>query len=89
MFLGLISLGDPSSLRETAGALFAFNIPLVAVSSIPRNLLDHDNTVDAQTGSQRPGSSLGSSSHLTDVLGKYDNLLTTVPDRAEQVRVII
>jgi hypothetical protein len=30
---GLISLGDPSPLRETAGALDAFNLPLVSVIS--------------------------------------------------------
>eukprot|EP00094_Tigriopus_californicus_P007632 TCALIF_07349-PA protein Name:"Similar to Gprc5c G-protein coupled receptor family C group 5 member C (Mus musculus)" AED:0.11 eAED:0.12 QI:0/0.75/0.2/0.8/0.75/0.8/5/0/619 len=80
----LISLGDPTSLRETAGALFAFNVPLVAVSSVPGTPLNHDNPVDGQSGAQRPGSN-----HLTDVLGKYDNLLTTVPDRAEQVRAMI
>ena len=68
---GMVLLGSPSSLRETSGALYAFNVPVVSVTS------KEDN--GGKDGDARD--------EVAEMLGKYDNLLTTVPDRAGQIRV--
>lgn len=64
--LGVISLGDSKALQEVSGALYAFNVPHLAVTR--------------GSGGVEEGPD-------DDLLAKYDNLLTTVPDRAGQIKV--
>ena len=78
-------------MRETSGALNAFNIPLISVAS------SSSSSSSSSSAGDRPwedddSNSIDSSSEETesivaDILGKYDNLLTTVPDMGGQVRV--
>ena len=69
----MVLLGSPHALRETSGALYAFNVPVVAVTGRDESEDNH--------------SAKGATDEVVEMLGKYDNLLTTVPDRAGQIRV--
>ena len=69
----MVLLGSPHALRETSGALYAFNVPVVAVTGRDESEDNH--------------SAKGATDEVAEMLGKYDNLLTTVPDRAGQIRV--
>ncbi len=66
-----MALGSAQWLREAAGALYAFDVPFVS-ATLP---------------SSSSSSSSGGASAEDALLGKYDNLVTTVPDRAGQVNL--
>ena len=67
-----MALGSSQWLREAAGALYAFDVPFVS-ATLP--------------SSSSSSSSSGGASAEDALLGKYDNLVTTVPDRAGQVNL--
>lgn len=67
-------MGDPRPLRQVGGALYAFDVPLITVTSESSRL---SPTSDPAKGVEE------------ELLSKYDNVLTTVPDRAGQIRVSV
>jgi UDP-N-acetylglucosamine:LPS N-acetylglucosamine transferase len=75
---GLIVIGDASSLGETSGALSAFQIPVIAVQLPTTHNNEHE---------QRRPAAAAAQAGAGEILDKYDNLLTTMPDVTEQIRV--
>ena len=82
-----MALGSPRLLPEVAGALYAFDVPFVSVT-LPGGGGGGGGGGGHGRGSGGGG---GGGGHAAEdaLLGKYDNLLTTVPDRAGQIRALV